>query len=97
MAANKYVEFQVRLSDPKTEASTWSIADTDKFVSQLEREIHGITLNEQMWFNKELLIHLIEYEALSQAIGIQKLRKTIKQCVIDFGDPKMHLGSHISY
>jgi len=63
MAANKHVESQVHLSDPETEVGVWSIADKDKFVSQLEREIHGITSNEQIQFNKELNIHLIQYEA----------------------------------
>jgi hypothetical protein len=36
MTADKREEFQVRLSDAETEATTWSIADTDRIVSQLE-------------------------------------------------------------
>jgi hypothetical protein len=96
MTADKREEFQVRLSDAETEATTWSIADTDRIVSQLEREIYGITSNEQMRFKKEFSIRLIEFEAWWQAIGVQELRKTIEQRVIHFGYPKMHLVSHIS-
>jgi len=96
MTLNKRVEFQVRLSDAETEATTWSLADIDCIVSQLEREIYRITSNEQMPFKQELSIRLIEFEAWWQAIGVQELRKTIKQCVIHFGYPKRHLVSHIS-
>jgi len=62
MTADKRVEFQVRLSDAETEATTWSLADIDRIVSQLEREIDGITSNEQMRSKQELSIHLIEFE-----------------------------------
>jgi len=96
MTANKRVEFQVRLSDAETEATTWSIADKDCIANQLEREIYGITSNEQMRFKKELSIRLIEFERWWNAIHIQELRKTIEQRVIHFGYPKMHLVSHIS-
>jgi len=96
MTADKCVEFQVRLSDVETEATTWSMADTDRIVSQLEREIYGITSNEQMRFKKEFSIHLIEFEAWWQPIGVQELLKTIEQRVIHFGYPKMYLVSQIS-
>jgi len=96
LTADKRVEFQVRLSDAETEANTWILADIDRIVSQLEREIYCITSNEQMRFKQELSIHLIEFEAWWQAIGVLELRKTIEQCVIHFGHPKMHLVSHIS-
>jgi hypothetical protein len=96
MTTDKRAEFQVRLSEAETEATTWSIADTDRIVSQLEREIYGITSNEQMQFKKEFSIRLVEFEAWWQAIGVQEHRKTIAQCVIHFGYPKMHLVSHIS-
>jgi len=40
MTADKHVQFQVRLSDAEIEAgTTWSIADMDRVVNQLEREI----------------------------------------------------------
>jgi hypothetical protein len=78
MSANKREVFQVHLSDAETEAPTWSIADTDRIVSQLEREIYGVTSNEQMRFKKEFPIRLIEFEDWWQAIGIPELRKTIK-------------------
>jgi hypothetical protein len=96
MTADKREEFQVRLSDAETEATIWSIADTDRIVSQLEREIYGITLNKQMRFKKEFSIRLIEFEASWQAIGVQELRKTIEQRVIHFGYAKLHLVSPIS-
>jgi hypothetical protein len=78
MCADKREEFQVRLSNAETEAPTWSIADTDRIVSQLEREIYGITSNEQMWFKKEFPIRMIEFEDWWQAIGVPELRKTIE-------------------
>jgi len=96
MTADKRAEFQVCLSDAETEATTSSIADTDRIANQLEREIYGVTSNDQMHFKKEFSIRLIEFEAWWQAIGIQELQKTIKHCVIHFGYPKMHLVSHIS-
>jgi len=96
MTPNKNVEFQVHLSDGKTEATTWSIADTDRIWSPLEREINGITLNEQMRFRNELSIRLIKVEARWQVICIQELQKTIEQRVIQFGYPKMYLVSYLS-
>jgi len=96
MTTDKRVEFQVRLSDAKTEATTWSIADMDPIVSQLEREIYSITSNEQMRLKKELSICLIEFEAWWQGIGVQELWKTIELRVIHFGYPKMHPVSHVS-
>jgi hypothetical protein len=96
IAADKRVEFQVRLSDAETEATTWSIVDMDRIVRQLEREIYGITSNEQMRFKKEFSIRLIEFEPWWQAIGVQELRKTIEQRVIHSGHPMIHLVSHIS-
>jgi len=63
MTANKRLQFQNRLSDGETEATTWSLADSESVTIQLEREIYVITLNEQKWFNKEYSICLIEFEA----------------------------------
>jgi hypothetical protein len=96
MTADKSVECQVRLSYAETAATTWSMADTDRFVSQLEREIYGIVSNEQMRFKKEFCIRLIECEVRRQPICIHELQKTTEQRVIHFGYPKMHLVSHIS-
>ena len=96
MTTDKCVQFQVCLSDAQTEATTWSMADTDHIVSQVEREINGITSNKQMLFKKEFSICLVQFEAWWQAMGIQELRKTIVQRVIHFGYPQMHLVSHIS-
>jgi len=68
----------------------------DRVVNQLEREIYSITSKDQLQFMKKLFIHLVEVEAWLQAIGVQKLRKTIEQHVIHFGYPKMYLVGHIS-
>jgi hypothetical protein len=85
----------VRLSDAETETTTWSLADTEQVTIQLEREIYGITSNEQKRFKAEYSICIIEFEAWWEPIGIQALWKTIEQRVIYFGYPKMHLVSHI--
>jgi hypothetical protein len=96
MTADKRLQFQICLSDAETDATTWSLADTERVTNQLEREIYGITSNEQKRFKKEFSIPMIEFEAWWETIGIQALRKTIEQCVIHFGYPKMRLVSHIS-
>jgi hypothetical protein len=96
MAAENRVKFDVHISYAETEATTWSIADTDRIVHQPKREIYSITSNEQICFKRQLSIRLIEFEASWKAIGIQELQKMIKQRGIHFGYPKMHLVSHIS-
>jgi len=96
MSADKRVDFRVHLCDAETEATTWSITDTDRVANRLKREIYGIASNEQMRFMKELSICMIEFEAWWKAIGSQEIRKTIEQHVLHFGYPKMHLVSHIS-
>jgi len=96
MTVNKRLQFQIRLSNPDTEATTSSSADTERVTNQLEREIHGITSNERKQFKTEFSIHQIEFEAWWETIGIQALRESIEQRVIHFGYPKMHLVSHIS-
>jgi len=45
---------------------------------------------------KEFSIHLVQCEAWWRSIGIHNLWKTIKQRVIHFGYPTMHLVSYIS-
>lgn len=96
MTADTRVEFQLCLSDSKTQATGWNIADKDRIVSKLEREVYGITSKEQMRFKKEGSISLIQFEAWWQAIGVHELRKTIEQHEIRFGYPNMHVGSHLS-
>jgi len=96
MTADKRRQFQVRPSNAETEAATWSLADTDRDTNQLEREMYGISSNEQKQFKMEFSIRLIEFEAWWETIGIQALRKTIDQSVIHFGYPKMYLVSHKS-
>jgi hypothetical protein len=96
MTADKRVEFQVSLFDAETEATNCSMADTDRIVSQLEREINCIQSNGQMRFKTESSIQLIEFEAWWQAIGVPARRETMKHRVILFRYPRMHLVSHIS-
>jgi len=93
---DKQLQFQIRISDAETEATPWSLADTERVTKQLEREIYGITSNEQKRFRTEFSIHLTEFETWWETIAIQALRNSIEQCVRHFGYPKMHLVSHIS-
>jgi len=96
MTADKRLQFQIHLSDAATEATTWSLADTERVTNQLEREIYVITSNEQKRFKTEFSIRMTEFKAWWETIGIQVLRKTIEQRVLHFRYPKMHLVSHIS-
>jgi len=96
MTAHKHLQFPIRLSDAETDATTWSLADTERVTIQLEREIYGITSNEQKRFKKGFSICLIGFEAWWETISIQALRKSIEQRAIHFGYPKTHLVSHIS-
>jgi hypothetical protein len=50
MTTNLCVEFQVRLYNAATKATTCSISDTDRIGNHQERDIYGMTLNEQMHF-----------------------------------------------
>ena len=77
ITADKRQQFRIRLSDAETEATTWSLADTEHITNQLEREIYDITSNEQKRFKTEFSIRLIEFEAWWKTIGIQALRKQL--------------------
>jgi hypothetical protein len=46
ITANKHVEFLAHLSDAEAEAASWCIADDDRIVSQLQREIYSIPTKE---------------------------------------------------
>jgi hypothetical protein len=72
------------------------LVDTEHVTNQLERDIHGITSNEQKWNTQDFSIHLFKLEAWLETIGIQLLWKTIQQRVIHFDYPKMHVVSHVS-
>ena len=63
MTTDKRLQFQNRLSNSGTEARTGSLADSERVTIQLEREISGITWNEQKRFNKEFSIRLIKFES----------------------------------
>jgi hypothetical protein len=56
ITTNQGVECQVSPSDRENDGTTFSIADTDRIVNPLEKEIHGIKSNKQMWFKLELSI-----------------------------------------
>jgi len=75
----------------ETEATIWSITDTDGIVNQLETGIYSSISKDQMQFKKEFSLWLIKFESWRQAIHIQKLPKTIIQCIIHFSYPGMHL------
>jgi hypothetical protein len=78
MTAVKRLQFRLRQSDAQNEATTRSFADTECITIQVEREIYGITSNEQKRFKMEFSISLIECEACWEPISIQSLRKTIQ-------------------
>jgi len=63
---------------------------------QLEGKIWGITSTDQKRLTEEFSIRMIEFEARRETLGIQALQKTIEQCEIHSGYPKMHFVSHIS-
>ena len=96
MTADKRLQCQNCLSDAETEAATSSLADTERVTLQLERDIYGITWNEQKRFKKEFSIRMTEFEAWWETIGIQVLQNAIELCVIHSGYPKMHHVSDIS-
>jgi len=96
MTADKGVEFQVCQFDAKTDATTWSIADTDSIANWLEWEIYAITSDKQFHFKKEFSIRWIKFEAWWKAIRVQKLQITTDQLEIYIGYPTMHRLSDIS-
>jgi hypothetical protein len=59
MTANKRLQYQIDLSNAEGEATIRSLADTEHVTTQLKREIHVITSNEQMRFKKEFSLRLI--------------------------------------
>jgi hypothetical protein len=81
--------------DAEIEATIWSIADMDRVVNQLQREIYGGTSKHQMWFTNEFSIQVVECEAWWQVTRFEELRKTIEQPVIHFRYPKIHVVSRI--
>jgi hypothetical protein len=95
ITADERLEFQVCISNAETEALTWSLADTEQVIDQLEREIYGITLNEQKRFRMEFSICMVQIDAWYKIIGIHRLMKTIDQWVIHFSYPKRNLWSEI--
>jgi len=50
MTTDMRMQFPIPLSDAETEAATCSLADTERVTNQLEREIYGMTSNEQKQF-----------------------------------------------
>jgi hypothetical protein len=43
---NKHVQPQISLYVVETEATTWSLADTERVTDQVQREIHGIIIGK---------------------------------------------------
>jgi hypothetical protein len=68
MNATMRLRFQIRRSDAQTEATTWSLTDTEHVTIQLQSEMYGITWNEQKRFNTEFSILMIEFEAGKESI-----------------------------
>jgi hypothetical protein len=58
--------------------------------NQLQREMHGITLNDRKWVKKGFSICWIEFEAWCEIFGIQVLQNIIEQQVIYCRYPKTH-------
>jgi hypothetical protein len=96
ITASNRLHIQISLSDAETDATTLSLADTKCVKIHLEREIYGITSNEQKWFKKEFCIPMIQFEAWWETIGIHQLLRTLEQHVINFRYPMMHLVRYIS-
>jgi len=88
MSHNRPVRFQVHLSLVESEASTWSIADIDHMMNQLERKIYGVTSNEQVWFTMGFSRCEIESMASWDTISTQQLQTTITQCSQNFSHRK---------
>ena len=63
MTANKWLHFQICLSEAETEAMTGSLAETEHITIQQVKESDCITANEQKPFKKEFSIRLIKFEA----------------------------------
>jgi hypothetical protein len=49
---------------------TWSLADTEQVTNPLEREMFGITSNEQQQFKKEVSLHSIDIESYWETLSI---------------------------
>ena len=63
MTPDKQVQFQIDLSIVETEAETLGLVDMEHVTDQLSREIYNITWNMQKWFNKELSVRLVMFDA----------------------------------
>ena len=96
ITADKWLQFQISPPDAETEATTWSLPDTEHVTIQLEREIDGITWNGRKRFKKDFSIRMIGFQGYWETIGIQAFRITVEQRVILLQYPKIHLVSHIS-
>lgn len=63
MTANMFVQFQVHPSHAETDGSTKKIIHVECIVSQLQRQIYGITSNKQVLFKKRIYIPMTKLEA----------------------------------
>jgi hypothetical protein len=96
MTANMRLQFRITLSTGETDATTWSLADSERVTNLLESELCGITSNEHERFNRDFSICMIQFEAWWDTMESQVHQKTIEQRLKHCGYPKMHLVSHIS-
>jgi hypothetical protein len=89
------VQFQVYPFNTDVEATTWSIADTDRGLTQLQRENYSFTSKDKMRFTMEFSIRLAEFEASWLAIGVLELWKAIEKGVYYFGYAMMHVERNV--
>jgi len=57
VSTTKRRQFEVRLNGPRQVATTWSYADCQKAIEQLEREIHQVTPVKRKLFDKLFQYH----------------------------------------
>lgn len=89
MTTDKWLKFQMSLSDVETEAMTWSIADTEYGTDQQESGMYEIYLNLQKCIRNTLFICIIKIDTWWETIGIGVLWTMCKQCGEHFGYSKM--------
>lgn len=96
MTANHSVECQVDEPCVVTGAITRCITDTNRIAIDLQREIEGITSNEQECLQQEFTIGVISYDSWWQSIGVYHHQNTIEHHVNWIGLSDIHLMTHKS-
>ena len=75
--SDNHVQFLDHLSDAEIDATTWSIANMGSIVNQLERQIDGIAVNNQILFTKEFSICLIISDDFCEAWAFRRCGKPL--------------------